>query len=80
LLSLAQSRWLAFSYGGDALASGEAGMSIFDFSAFYEKRMIDYTDSQGATTDGSLQRQLRLVRSVDMMQWGAPAATACFGV
>jgi len=28
-------------------------MSIFDFSAFYENRMIYYTDSQGATTDGS---------------------------
>ena len=33
-------------YGGDAHASGEAGMSIFDFSSFYEKRALDYSDAQ----------------------------------
>ena len=33
-------------YGGDAHASGEAGMSIFDLSSFYEKRALDYSDAQ----------------------------------
>ena len=35
-----------FGYGGDALASGEAAMSIYDFSAFYRKRVLDYNDGQ----------------------------------
>lgn len=33
-------------YGGDALASGEAGLSIFDWRSFYRKRVTDYSDSQ----------------------------------
>jgi hypothetical protein len=33
-------------YGGDALASGEAGLSIFDLSTFYEKRVLDYSDAR----------------------------------
>ena len=35
-------------YGGDALASGEAGLSIFDLSTFYEKRVVDYSDARRA--------------------------------
>ena len=35
-----------FGYGGDALGCGEAGMSIYDFSAFYRKRVLDYNDAQ----------------------------------
>ena len=33
-------------YGGDALGCGEAGLSIYDFSAFYRKRILDYNDAQ----------------------------------
>lgn len=54
-----------FGYGGDALASGEAGMSIFDFSSFYEKRMVDYSDSQAATTDGSFTETAPFVTIAD---------------
>ena len=35
-----------FGYGGDVLGSGEAGLSLYDFSAFYRKRVLDYNDAQ----------------------------------
>ena len=35
-----------FGYGGDALAAGEAAMSIYDFSAFFRKRIHDFNDAQ----------------------------------
>ena len=35
-----------FGYGGDALACGESALNMYDFSQFYAKRLIDFTDSQ----------------------------------
>ena len=35
-----------FGYGGDALGCGEAGISIYDFEAFYAKRIRDFVDAQ----------------------------------
>eukprot|EP00658_Telonema_sp_P-2_P055595 TRINITY_DN4418_c0_g1_i7.p1 TRINITY_DN4418_c0_g1~~TRINITY_DN4418_c0_g1_i7.p1 ORF type:complete len:942 (-),score=181.87 TRINITY_DN4418_c0_g1_i7:39-2864(-) len=35
-----------FGYGGDALASGEAGLSLYDLSSFYSKRVTDYNAAQ----------------------------------
>ena len=37
-------------YGGDALASGESGLSIFDWRTFYRKRVMDYSDAQRPTS------------------------------
>ena len=34
-----------FGYGGDPLGSGEAGLSIYDFSTFYRKRVQDFNDA-----------------------------------
>ncbi|CAB9517107.1 Alpha-L-rhamnosidase [Seminavis robusta] len=41
-------------YGGDALGCGEVGLSIYDFSAFYRKRVLDYNDAQAQTPSGAL--------------------------
>lgn len=35
-----------FPYGGDALASGETMLLLFDAAAFYRKRLLDYADAQ----------------------------------
>ncbi|CAB9522605.1 K05989 alpha-L-rhamnosidase [Seminavis robusta] len=35
-----------FQYGGDQLGAGEAGMSIYDWSSFLRKRVLDYNDAQ----------------------------------
>ena len=35
-----------FGYGGDPLGCGEAGLSIYDWSTFYPKRVQDYNDAQ----------------------------------
>jgi len=35
-----------FGYGGDVLGCGEAGLSMYDFSAFYRKRVRDFNDAQ----------------------------------
>lgn len=35
-----------FGYGGDALGCGEAGLSIYDWEAFYAKRVRDFNDAQ----------------------------------
>ena len=35
-----------FGYGGDALGCGEAGLSIYDWEAFYSKRVVDFNDAQ----------------------------------
>jgi alpha-L-rhamnosidase len=43
-----------FGYGGDALGSGEAAMSIYDMAAFYRKRLLDYNDAQRISSLGSL--------------------------
>merc|ERR1711871_457842 len=35
-----------FGYGGDPLGCGEAGLSIYDWSTFYRKRVLDFNDAQ----------------------------------
>eukprot|EP00041_Stephanoeca_diplocostata_P037610 m.1430057 g.1430057 ORF g.1430057 m.1430057 type:complete len:1055 (+) comp25071_c0_seq3:71-3235(+) len=35
-----------FGYGGDPLGCGEAGLSIYDWSTFYRKRVRDFNDAQ----------------------------------
>ena len=35
-----------FGYGGDPLGCGEAGLSIYDWSTFYPKRVRDFNDGQ----------------------------------
>lgn len=35
-----------FGYGGDPLGCGEAGLSIYDWSTFYPKRVQDFNDAQ----------------------------------
>ena len=35
-----------FGYGGDPLGCGEAGLSIYDWSTFYAKRVQDFNDAQ----------------------------------
>ena len=35
-----------FGYGGDALGCGEAALSIYDFEAFYAKRVRDFNDAR----------------------------------
>ena len=35
-----------FGYGGDPLGCGEAGLSIYDWSTFYAKRVRDFNDAQ----------------------------------
>eukprot|EP00928_Gymnodinium_smaydae_P037929 TRINITY_DN26270_c0_g3_i1.p1 TRINITY_DN26270_c0_g3~~TRINITY_DN26270_c0_g3_i1.p1 ORF type:complete len:1010 (-),score=119.70 TRINITY_DN26270_c0_g3_i1:356-3385(-) len=35
-----------FGYGGDALGCGEAGLSMYDWSTFYAKRIRDFNDAQ----------------------------------
>ena len=42
-----------FGYGGDALGCGEAGLSIYDFAAFYAKRVRDFNDAQRQGPPGS---------------------------
>ena len=42
-----------FGYGGDALGCGEAGLSIYDWEAFYTKRVRDFNDAQRQATDAS---------------------------
>eukprot|EP01049_Picozoa_sp_SAG25_P015813 SAG25_NODE_3360_length_1114_cov_1.980296_1_plen_111_part_10 len=37
-------------YGGDPLGCGEAGLSIYDWSTFYRKRVIDFNDAQTVNT------------------------------
>ena len=37
-----------FGYGGDPLGCGEAGLSIYDWSTFYAKRVRDFNDAQTA--------------------------------
>jgi alpha-L-rhamnosidase len=41
-------------YRGDALGCGETGMSIYDFSAFYRKWVLDYNDAQRLSASGKL--------------------------
>lgn len=41
-----------FGYGGDLLATANAGMHLFDMSSFYSKRVQDYSDAQ--RSDGAL--------------------------
>ena len=41
-----------FGYGGDLLATANAGMHLFDMSSFYSKRVKDYSDAQ--RSDGAL--------------------------
>jgi hypothetical protein len=35
-----------FGYGGDPLGCGEAGLSMYDWSTFYAKRVRDFNDAQ----------------------------------
>ena len=42
-----------FGYGGDALGCGEAGLSIYDWEAFYAKRVRDYNDAQRVAGGGT---------------------------
>lgn len=35
-----------FGYGGDALATAETSLYLFDMSQFYRKRVLDYVDAQ----------------------------------
>ena len=35
-----------FGCGGDPLGCGEAGLSIYDWSTFYPKRVRDFDDAQ----------------------------------
>ena len=44
-----------FGYGGDPLGCGEAGLSIYDWSTFYAKRVRDFNDAQSVDpTTGKL--------------------------
>ena len=43
-----------FGYGGDPLGCGEAGLSIYDWSTFYAKRVRDYNDGQRVGKGGQL--------------------------
>jgi alpha-L-rhamnosidase len=43
-----------FGYGGDPLGCGEAGLSMYDFSSFYRKRVLDFNDaSRGSITNST---------------------------
>ena len=41
-------------YGGDPLGCGEAGLTIYDWSTFYPKRVRDFNDAQRVFANGSL--------------------------
>jgi alpha-L-rhamnosidase len=41
-----------FGYGGDALATAETALHLYDMSQFYRKRVLDYNDAQ--REDGGL--------------------------
>ena len=68
-----------FGYGGDPLGCGEAGLSIYDWSTFYPKRVQDFNDAQ--TVDPSTGKPAAFPETspfVGIRCGGCGADGACF--